>query len=175
MNRKRWIVAPLTAVMLLLGLAVGAGPASAATASGQACNYDGATFNACLNMNPGTAPYSTSVTVGIDLKMSRVKALLALQLGSTFRARLYSTTNGPDLITDLPLASGWPQAGATGLGARFGLGASNEFLNQVNGDNAFQAQIDFIEVHIDGTTTTRTYTTGVIHGSLPRCRFICPA
>jgi hypothetical protein len=175
--RNRWIVAPLTAVMVLLGLTIGVSPAAAATATGQACNYDYVTFNACLNMFPATSrPYTTAVSAGIDLKMSRVKALLALSQGSSFRATLYTNTNGRHAITVLPVLAGWPQAGATGLGAQFGLEASNEFLNQGNrGENVFQLEIEFFEVHIDGTTTTYKYTTGSIRGTLPQCRFICPA
>jgi hypothetical protein len=161
--------------MVLLGLTFGVSPAAAATANGQACNYDYVTFNACLNMFPATRPYVTSVTAGIDLKMSRVKALIALSQGSSFRATLYTTTNGRHAIAVVPVSAGWPQAGATGLGAQFGFEASNEFLNQGNrGDNTFQIEIEFFDVHIDGTVTTVIYTTGTIRGSLPQCRFICP-
>lgn len=178
MNRKRWIVAPLTAVMMLLGMAFGVGPAAAATANGQACNYDFVTFNACLNIFPTRwpQPYASSVIVGIDLRMSRSQAAAALRRGSSFGASLYSTANGRQFIRVLDVRYGWPQDGPTGLSAEFGFDlASNESINQVNGDNAFQAEIVFFDVRVDGTTTTRTYQTGIIHGSLPECRFVCPA
>jgi hypothetical protein len=41
-----------------------------------------------------------------------------------------------------------------GRSAEFGFdAASNESINQVNGDNAFQAEIVFFDVRDDGTTT----------------------
>jgi hypothetical protein len=179
MHRRRWIIAPLTAVMLLLGLTFGAGPAAAAErAYGQACNYDSVTFNACLNIFPNTLgiPYSSSVDVGIDLKMSWSEAGRTMRRGSSFGASLYSTANGRHFIRTLDLPSNWPRIIPTGLSAHFDFDAApNDTINYVGGDNAFQAEIVFFEVRADGTTSTHTYKTGIIHGSLPVCLFLCPA
>jgi len=160
MHRKRWTVAPLTAVMVL-GLAFGAGPAAASEyppyhAYGQACNYDYVHFNACLNIFAGTEE-DFSVIVGIDLRMSKIEAQAALRRGSHFHTTLYSTASYGIV---LPVRYGWPKAGLTGIGAQFGF--DNMILNEVRGDNVFQAEIVFTEVHADGSTTTRTYRTGII-------------
>jgi hypothetical protein len=166
-NRKHWIVAPLTAVVLLLSLAFGAGPASADTGwptdtgYGQACNYDYFTFNACLNRF--RTNYRTSLIAGIDLRMSRDQSMAALRRGSHFQATLYTTATGRSGIV-LDMRSGWPQIGPYVLSVQFGY--DDLFLDQVPGENVFQAEIVFTEVHADGSATTRTYKTGIIHSTI---------
>jgi hypothetical protein len=78
---------------VLLGLAVGVGPAAAGPVDGfgQACRYDYFTYNACLTIIPSTHEYSVySVTVGIDLKMPGNQAKADLLRGSSFRTGIIS-------------------------------------------------------------------------------------
>lgn len=177
MNRKRWIVAPLTAAAVLLGLAFGVAPAAASIANVQACNYDYVSYNTCLNMLPGVTPYHTDVTVGIDLWMPESVAERVRGRGSYFRARLVTDVGGHHLISLLGPVHGYPKAGPTGLRGEFGeYDVSNSFLNGIlRGDQAYYAEIDFIEIHSDYHATITTYKTGIIHGKLPECRLICPA
>ncbi|WP_327003412.1 hypothetical protein OHA72_51470 [Dactylosporangium sp. NBC_01737] len=176
MRRKRWIVAPLTAVMLLLGLTVGVRPVAAASSSayGQACSFDSVTYNACLTLEPSWQLFSTRATVGIDLRMTESEAMAAVSRGSSFGVSFHATGGGRHFITVLGMRNGWPQAQPTGLSAEFGFNSlSNDWLNRVNGDNAFQAEIVFFEVRANGTTATHTYKTGILHGSLPVCNWFC--
>jgi len=59
--------------------------------------------------------------------------------------------------------SGWPQAGNYVLSAQFGF--DDTHLDRVPGENTFQAEIVFTEVLADGTTTIRTYRTGIIYST----------
>jgi hypothetical protein len=110
-------------------------------------------------MYPGTEPDRHSVIVGIDLHMPGGYPWQALRRGSHFRAALYSSADTSGIA--LNVRSGWPQAGPYVLSAQFG--CDNMFLNELNGTTDFQAEIVFTEIHADGSISTRTYKTGVVH------------
>ena len=172
-RRKRWIIAPLTAVMVMLSLAFGVSPA-AAVPTGQACKYDYFTYNACLNVYYNeSAPYSHNVMVGIDLKMPGGYPRQAMRRGSYFQARFYPTETDYSVGIVLPVRSGWPQAGNYVLSAQFGLDISQSQLPA----GRYQAEIVFTEVHADGSRTTRTYKTGIIYDTVsappPPCPWFC--
>lgn len=171
LHRRHWIIAPLTAVMVLLGLTFGVGPAAAATGSGtgQACKYDYLTYNACLNIYQAAGSnYGFSVIVGIDLHLPGGYPQQALRRGSSLRATLYTTAE----TIVLPVRSGWPQAGPYVLSAQFGF--DDIGLHYVPGENTYQGEIVFTEVHAGGYTTTRTYKTGIIYDTIPSPPPHCP-
>jgi hypothetical protein len=136
-------------------------PASAAVTD-LACNFDLINFNACLNFTEPT-PNVLDAHVGLDAKMPQRYAQEIVAFGGlNTQAQLFSTTGR--FIVDLPVVSGSPTAGPTGLSARFlatGLLRSDLNINPGAGaQESFFVQVSYFDFH--GQGVWKTFRTGTV-------------
>jgi hypothetical protein len=142
---------------------VAAPPPALAESTGNACNYDFVTFNACLRFDDRGFGW-WDAQVGIDVYMPEQYAREILACGANFKASLRADDGdgyyGP-LISHLVIKPGWPQpADAGGISAEFTVPVLSSQLNEDDdGQDELYASISYVDCH---TGWTRRFDTGTI-------------
>jgi hypothetical protein len=138
-------------------------PASAAVTD-LACNFDFITFNACLNFTEPTLNV-LDAHVGLDAKMPQRYAQDIVAIGApNAQAQLFAT-NGR-FIADLPVSTGFPAVGPSGLGVQLaatGLARGDLNINPGAGaQESFFVQVSYFDPH--GQGAWKTFRTGTVTG-----------
>ena len=165
--RSRRVLAAALAIVATCLLT--AAPPAPAAATDMACNYDNATFNACLKFDPAGSSW-WNAHVGIDVYMPQQYAQEIIACGAGFRASVWGDdgaagmSSSDQYISSLGLKGGWPAAGPDGLGAEFGASIYGYYLDEDRGGDTDElyARVSYRDCH---NGLTRTFVTGTVRGN----------
>jgi hypothetical protein len=158
-SRSLWALAALLACA---GLALSATASHASVE--QACNFDGKSFNACLNLDyRGYGWYNADV--GVDVKLPAQYAREIVECGADPAASLWGDDGGgsaDDYLRDFVLTPGWPSANALGFSMDlYTQSINSRELDEDDGQDEIYAKVSYWDCHTGGT---RTFRTGTIRG-----------
>jgi hypothetical protein len=154
-------VRALAALLAVAGLALVAAPRASAE---QACNYDGRSFNACLNLDyVGYGWYNGHV--GLDVKLPQQYAQEIVNCGAYPEASLWGDDGGgsaDDYIRSFVPTPGWPVATSAGFSTDlFTQSINSNQMDEDDGTDEIYAKVSFWDCHTGGY---RTFRTGTIRG-----------
>jgi hypothetical protein len=157
------------ALALIAACLLAAAPPAPAANTDQQCNYDNATFNACLRFDyAGSDLWNANVGIDVYMPEQFAREILACKADADFRVRLLGDDGGggsDDYISSPELKPGWPAAGPLGLAAEFGATISGSSLDEDGGNDTDELYANVSYADCNGNR--RSFRTGTVRGHFP--------